>query len=246
MARTAYFDPPLPRVLAHRGLSQHRSDIDENSLEAFLEAIAHGATHIESDVHATKDGVAVLFHDDDLKRVANLDVKISSLSFAELSSIKLLNGTSVPSLAQALELNVRLNLDIKSASAIGPTVAEIERFQAHDRVLVSSFSSLRRRAALSQISRPVATSASMREVILAWASHRLGGLGFSRIVRDLDAFQVPPSQGPIKFATQGFIRRAKKHGVEVHFWTVNEPGQMRKLLELGADGIVSDRVDRFS
>lgn len=246
MARTAYFDAPLPRVLAHRGLSQHRCDIDENSLEAFQEAISHGASHIESDVHATQDGIAVLFHDEDLRRVAGIDKKISAVSFEELSAISLLNGTRIPSLAQGLQLGVRLNLDIKSSAAIEPTVREIEAFQAHERVLVSSFSSARRRKALSMLSRPVATSASMREVIMAWASHSLGGVGFGSIVRDLDAFQIPPSQGPIRFATEGFISRAKRHGVEVHFWTVNDPEHMRQLIALGADGIVSDRVDLFS
>jgi len=246
LARTAYFDAPLPRVLAHRGLSQHRSDIDENSLEAFAQAVSHGATHIESDVHATKDEIAVLFHDSDLKRVAGIDRKISSLTFEELSGIRLLNGSTIPSLAQGLELGVRLNLDIKSKLAITPTVREIERLKAHDRVLVSSFSSARRKKALALLSSPVATSASMREVILAWASHQLGGLGFESVVRNLDAFQIPPERGPINFATASFIARAQRHGVEVHFWTVNELDHMQSLLALGADGIVSDRVDLFS
>lgn len=246
MARTAYFDAPLPRVFAHRGLSQHRSDIDENSLEAFQEAISHGATHIESDVHATRDGVAVLFHDEDLNRVAGLNKKISAISFDELSSIRLLNGARIPSLAQGLELGVRLNLDIKSSAAIVPTVREIEAFQAHDRVLVSSFSSKRRNQALGMLSRPVATSASMREVILAWLSHNLGGIGFGALARDIDAFQIPPAQGPVRFATNGFIQRAKRHGLEVHFWTVNDPVHMGQLIQLGADGVVSDRVDLFS
>lgn len=86
----------------------------------------------------------------------------------------------------------------------------------------------------------------MREVILAWVSHNLGGLGYRSIIKDLDAFQIPPSQGPIRFATQGFIERAKRHGIEVHFWTINEQLHMQRLIQLGADGIVSDRVDLFS
>ena len=246
MARTAYFDPPLPRVFAHRGLSQHRTDIDENSLVAFEQAIRHGATHIESDVHATKDNVAVLFHDHDLRRVAGINSKISSLTFAELSAISLLNGSKIPSLAQGLELGVRLNLDIKSHRAIAPTVSEIERFQAHDRVLVSSFSSRRRRRALEILSQPVATSASMREVLLAYLSHQLGGIGFAAIAKNIDAFQIPPSRGPIRFASESFIGRAKSHGVETHFWTVNERDEMARLLGIGADGIVSDRIDLLS
>lgn len=246
MAKTSYFDPPLPRVLAHRGLSEHRDDIDENSVMAFLEAIKHGATHIESDVHATLDNVAVLFHDEDLRRVAGINRRIDSMTFAELSEVKLLNGGSIPSLASGLELNVRLNLDIKSKRAIAPTVYEIEKFRAHDRVLVSSFSSSRRRSALGMLSSPVATSASMREVLLAWISHNLGGIGFGYLVRDLDAFQIPPSRGPIRFATKSFIERARQHGVETHFWTVNDPDQMSELLQLGAAGIVSDRIDLLS
>lgn len=246
LARTAYFDTQHPRVLAHRGLSQHRSGVDENSLLAFTEAIAHGATHIESDVHATKDNVAVLFHDSDLNRVAGIDRKIQSLTFEELSSIKLSNGSSIPSLAQGLQLDVRLNLDIKSSRAILPTVLEIERFQAHDRVLVSSFSSLRRTRALRQLSRQVATSASMKEVILALLSHKLGGIGFGAITKGIDAFQVPPQRGPIRFASEDFINRVKAHGIEIHFWTVNELQLMRELIQLGADGIVSDRIDLLS
>ena len=84
-----YFATTRPHLLAHRGLSQHRNDIDENSIAAFEEALKHGATHIESDVHATKDGIAVLFHDDDLERVAQLPLKISELTFAELTEISL-------------------------------------------------------------------------------------------------------------------------------------------------------------
>ena len=243
MARTPYFLGPTPRVLAHRGLSQHKSGIDENSLIAFQEAIQHGATHIESDVHATKDGVAVLFHDADLKRVAGLDVPIAKLSYRELTEIRLNHGGSIPSLEEVLSLDVRLNLDIKAANAIAPTVHAIEVHQAHDRVLVSSFSSSRRKKALALLSKPVATSASMREVILAWASCSLGGVGFGLLAKDLDAFQVPQAQGPIRFATPRFIRQAQQHGIEVHFWTINDPAQMQQLIAMGADGIVSDRID---
>ena len=104
MARTGYFDGVAPRFLAHRGLSQHLDEVDENSLLAFQHALANGATHIESDVHATKDGVAVLFHDSDLKRVAGIPVKISELRFEELREIRLRHGSVVPSLAEGLEM----------------------------------------------------------------------------------------------------------------------------------------------
>ena len=84
----------------------------------------------------------------------------------------------------------------------------------------------------------------MRLVVMAWASHTfLFGAGFRSLTRNIDAFQVPPSRGPIQFATKSFIQRAKRANNEVHFWTINEPGEMTRLIELGADGIVTDRVD---
>jgi len=243
MARTGYFDGPLPRLLAHRGLSEHDDSIAENSLAAFRAALSAGATHIESDVHATKDGVAVLFHDEDLVRVAGISRLIRDLSLEDLRSIRIKGEAVVPTLAEGLELGARLNLDIKSKLAIAPTVFEIERYSAYDRVLVSSFSSKRRNAALKLLSRPVATSASMREVALAVLSHKAFGLGFARLVSSIDAFQIPQKMYGINFADPKFVERLAKHGVETHFWTVNDPEQAQQLLSLGACGIVSDRVD---
>lgn len=243
MARTSYFEGPLPRLFAHRGLSEHDQAIAENSLAAFEAAIAAGATHIESDVHATKDSVAVLFHDDDLTRVAGVPNLIRDLTLKDLRTIRLKGESVVPTLAEGLELGVKLNLDIKSELAITPTVNEIERYTAHDRVLVSSFSSKRRRAALSLLSRPVATSASMREVALAYLSHQLFGVGFSSVVKGLDAFQIPARMYGITFADSKFIARLSNQGIETHFWTINDPHEAKELLALGASGIVSDRVD---
>lgn len=246
MTRTPYFDSPLPRRLAHRGLCQHTQGIDENSIVAIAEAVAAGATHVESDTHATSDGVAVLFHDENLSRVAGISANISSLSSQELATVTLSNGSGIPTLGAVFESfpSLRLNLDIKSDLAIIPTVRAIEEHQAHDRVLVSSFSESRRLRALSLLTRPVATSASAKIAILAWASHNLAfGAGFRRLTRDIDAFQVPTNRGPIRFDSANFLARAKASGNEVHFWTINDPKEMNRLLKLGADGIVTDRVD---
>ena len=215
-------------------------------MEAIEAAIEAGATHVESDTHATKDGTAVLFHDDNLERVAGVASDISALNLTELKSIQLLNGSSIPTLSEVFERfpDHYLNLDIKSEHAIAPTVRAIEEHRAHDRVLVSSFSESRRKQALHMLSRPVATSASMKLVILAWASHTLAfGAGFRSLTREIDAFQVPVRRGPVKLATRSFIKRAQRADNEVHFWTINDPDEMKQLLELGADGIVSDRVD---
>lgn len=249
MARTSYFDAQYPRRLAHRGLSQHQSGIDENSIAAIEAALAAGATHVESDTHATKDGTAVLFHDDNLERVAGIKSDIAELEIQEIKAIKLLNGSTIPTLSEVFDRfpDLYLNLDIKSEHAIEPTVRAIEAHGAHDRVLVSSFSDSRRKKALEMLSKPVATSASMKLVILAWASHTLAfGAGFTALTKEIDAFQIPVSRGPVKLATRSFIKRAQKAHNEVHFWTINDPAEMSKLLALGADGIVTDRVDLLS
>jgi glycerophosphoryl diester phosphodiesterase len=246
LTRTAYFDSPLPRRLAHRGLWQDSDGVDENSIEAISRAIAAGATHVESDTHATSDGFAVLFHDDDLSRVANTPEPISSLTLEQLSKIQLEHGSKIPTLSEVFDLfpNLYLNLDIKSERAIEPTVRAIELHAAHDRVLVSSFSESRRSKALSLLSKPVATSASAPLVMLAWVSHTIGfGFGFKKLTKDIDAFQIPTSKGAIRFDTESFLRRAHAASNEVHYWTVNEPAEMKKLIQLGADGIVTDRVD---
>ena len=249
MTRTAYFDSPLPRRFAHRGLWQDAEGVDENSIEAISRAIAAGATHVESDTHATSDGIAVLFHDDDLSRVANIPKAISSLSLQQLSEVTLQHGSRIPTLSEVFDLfpNLYLNLDIKSERAIEPTVRAIELHAAHDRVLVSSFSESRRSKALALLSKPVATSASARLVMLAWVSHAVGfGLGFKSLTKNIDAFQIPTRRGAIRFDTKSFLRRAHDASNEVHYWTVNDPAQMSKLIELGADGIVTDRVDLLS
>lgn len=243
----AYFATARPHLLAHRGLSQHQDGIDENSLASFEQALSHGATHIESDVHATKDGVAVLFHDDDLERVASLPLKISELTFAELSDITLSNGSKVPSLSEALERfpTLRLNLDVKAKAGCEPTAKVVNQFNAHDRVLISSFSRSRKLTTLKLLTRPVATSSSSIEVLRLWLTHKFFGIGFGSIAKNFDAIQIPRGLGFIRLDSPSFIARARKHGLEVHFWTVNDPAEGQALIALGATGIVSDRVDLF-
>lgn len=242
-----YFSPAKPRIFAHRGLAEPLK-LDENTIAAFQAAIDHGATHIESDTQATKDGHAVLLHDSDLRRVAGVDALISDLTLEEVRAIRLANGGHIPTLFEALSHfpTAFFNLDIKTKSAIEPTIRAIEDAKAHNRVLVSSFSNPTRKSALRRFSQPVATSASASVALAAWASHTLFfGLGFRTIVAQLDALQVPVKLGIVNFSKSAFIRRVQRHNTEIHFWTINDPIEMRRLINAGADGIVSDRVDLF-
>ena len=111
--------------------------------------------------------------------------------------------------------------------------------------MVSSFSRARKIQTLRLLDAKVATSAASTEVLGLWITHKLFGFGFGVIAKNFDAIQIPRSFGLIHLDTESFIKRARKHGLEVHFWTVNDPKEGKALIDLGATGIVSDRVDLF-
>ena len=242
-----YFAPAKPRLFAHRGLALPLN-IDENTIPAFQAALEHGATHLESDTQSTNDGHAVLLHDSDLRRVAGIDAAISELTLEEVKKIRLTNNGVIPTLFEALKHfpTAFFNLDIKTKIAIDPTIRAIEDAKAHNRVLVSSFSNPTRKSALKKFSQPVATSASASVALTAWLSHTVFfGFGFQSIIANVDALQVPTNLGIVDFSKKSFIDRVKRHQTEIHFWTINDPTEMQRLIEAGADGIVSDRVDLF-
>lgn len=233
MTRTAWFDGPLPRIIAHRGLTTRAA---QNGSAAFLAALDAGATHLETDARATSDGHAVLVHDSSLAGTG----KVARVSLAELTG----RHPDVVTLTAALEAfpQVCFNLDVKSADAVRP-VAEALR-GAEDRVLLASFSDRRRLATTRGLDRPVATSASGRGVV-----QLLAGIGLRqpRLVRralyGLDAVQLPDRVLRRARTAHAVTVACHDLGVEVHVWTVDDPARMRELVALGADGIITDRCD---
>lgn len=246
---------PRPRVLAHRGLLTPQDaahGIVENSFAAVAAAHAAGAVYVESDCHLTADGTVVLFHDADLMRVIGDPRAIADVDVAELEALMASRGGLV-TLRQALESfpTVRFNLDVKAEDAAG----EVGRIVAPHaaRVLVTSFSDARRRAALDGARRAGAPSAdgirpatsagsaTIARVLAALAvrSSRL----LRRVLADVDALQVPERYGPVRIVTPRLIDAAHRHDVEVHVWTINDPDDMRRLLGMGVDGLVTDRAD---
>lgn len=240
----SYFTDGEFCLLAHRGLSQHRDDVDENTLEAFGEALEHGATHLESDIQTTSDGVAVLFHDDDLYRVAGISKKISELSFQQVQEIKLLSGGSIPTLEQALSTysDSRFNLDLKTPAAIGPTAEVLKKLSAHQRVLLSSFDGSTRQKILDATNRLTASSADAKTFLSMYAANLLASPLVRTIKRDFHALQIPVSRSILRFDSPRFTKTVRKLGLQLHYWTVNEPAEMLRLSEF-ATGIVTDRVD---
>lgn len=232
-------------MFAHRGLA---TEAPENTPLAFAKALAAGVVYIETDVHVSADGVAIISHDADLKRLAGRPVRVAQLTRAELAKVDLGEGQGYASLAEVLDgfPDARFNVDVKTAAAAEATARAIIEANATERVLVTSFSDARRRATVAALGgeHTVASSASQRSVIVALFGSWLG-LGFlvRRALRGVDAVQVPERRGPVRVVTPRFIDAVHRAGVEVHVWVVNEEDRMRRLIVQGVDGIVTDRAD---
>jgi glycerophosphoryl diester phosphodiesterase len=229
-------------VLAHRGLA---IDAPENTLLAFARAAAVGAEYIETDVHVTHDGVAVIAHDPTLRRVASRDVAVAKLTMSELRRVDLGHAQGFCSLEDALDgfPDLRFNVDVKAEEAVRPTLAALERTRAASRVLLTSFSDRRRRR-LGRSSPDAVTSAGRAGVIRSLVAARLASPAMlTAALRGAVALQVPERTGPIGIVSARFIRAVHRAGAEVHVWTVNDPDDMTRLLDLGVDGIVTDRAD---
>lgn len=233
-------------LLAHRGLALPDSGVVENTLRAFSNALTAGATHIETDVQATKDGVAVLFHDKTLLRLTGDQRRVSQVTFDEMLSLCAAQGFEPLSLDQAFQQlpHAKFNLDVKSWDAVASTAHVINEHAAHGRVLVSSFSDARRLATLALLQASVATSAGSSAVLKARFASSIGAKRMLRVsLLGVDALQLPISMYGVRFDSAPFVKNLRALGLEVHFWTVNSPNLARRLLRIGATGLVSDRVD---
>lgn len=232
------------QVLAHRGLVSEF--VTENTIKSFADALHAGADVIETDVQCTADGVAIIFHDEDLVRIAGIPKKISSVNWNELAVLDIGFGKRIPTLEQALRdfPTARFNLDIKSQSAIKAVAEVINRLGAQKRVLISSFSDSRGSATVKLIRGGVNSSAGSIRVLLLWLCALLGTASlFRRFSRSITALQIPVKQFGIRLDSKRFINLAIGSGLEVHYWTINEIDEVLRLRALGATGIVTDTCD---
>lgn len=241
-----YLDEPTGVIaFAHRGGSFH-PEIEglENTLTAFRHAVDLGYRYLETDVHATRDGVLLAFHDTVLDRVTDRKGEVGSLTYADVQLALIGEKEFVPTLAQLFDEfpDARFNIDIKAPAAIRPLVDFIDARQVHDRVLVGSFSgrSLAQFRALTRGT--VATSAHPAEVV-AFVLAPSGRVADLLTRGRVDALQIPHRRGPITVASRWLVRKAHATGKHVHVWTIDDPDEMRVLIARGVDGLVSDRTD---
>ena len=231
-------------AFAHRGGARHPELTGlENTLVAFEHAVRLGYSYLETDVHATRDGVLLAFHDDVLDRVTSSVGSIVESAYVDLRTVLIGGREPIPRMADLLEQfpTSRFNIDVKSDAATALLVDLVESTGSHDRVCVGAFSERRLRDFRRAVSRPVATSYGPVGVGLSrYAPRRVArrALG-SRGV----ALQVPARTRGMQIVTPAFVQRAHAAGRPVHVWTVDTPAEMGALLDLGVDGLFTDRTD---
>jgi glycerophosphoryl diester phosphodiesterase len=238
-----YLDEPgTVLALAHRGGAQAPGvDGLENSLRAFRHAVELGYRYLETDVHATRDGVLVAFHDAVLDRVTDGTGAISSLTHDVVRRARIGGVEPITTLAELFDAfpKARFNIDIKAENAVRPLADFIDARSAYDRVLVGSFSPSRLNAFRRLVGDSVPTSAHPLEV----AVHLLLPVELARRFSRAKALQIPHRHKGLLIASKRLIRKAHRAGLHVHVWTVDDPEEMRELLDLGVDGLVTDRTD---
>jgi glycerophosphoryl diester phosphodiesterase len=249
-----YLGGPHPRAYAHRGW--HVDDLAglENTLVALQRAVEEGFCYLELDVRATADGVAVVHHDRTLDRTSDGSGEIEALPVAALSGVRVGGREPIPLLDEVLsELpDVRMTIELKAGAAVAPVLAAIDRADAWHRVCLGSYSDawLRqaRLAGGSRLCTSLAQGAAFGLRAAAWLeaapaalSALTGLLPAAPLPGDLA--QLPRRYGPVTVVDAALVRTVHRTGRELHVWTVNEPDEMVELLDLGVDGLLSDRPD---
>jgi glycerophosphoryl diester phosphodiesterase len=241
----AYFDTPFI-ALAHRGGALYPANLHrENTLHAFTQAADLGYRYLETDVHATADGVLIAFHDDRLDRVTDGAGLVAAQLWDDVRHARIGGQDPVPTLAELFERfpEHRFNIDIKAPGAVRPLAAIIEEFSAHDRVCVGSFGPDRIRDFRRFMGSRVATAVGPPGVAFARFAPIL-----QRLLDDPGVVLQIPARWPVagrsaRIVTRGLIRRAHAAGKLVHVWTIDRAEDMHELIDLGVDGLVSDRID---
>ena len=236
--------PGAVLAFAHRGGAGHPDLIGlENSLVAFEHAVRLGYRYLETDVHVTRDGTLVAFHDRLLDRVTSGRGSLATATSTDVALALIGDREPIPRMADLLEQlpRARFNIDLKSDRAVRPLADLVEHTGAHDRVCIGAFSERRLATFRRLVRRPVATSYGPVGVTVSrYAPRQLAAL----LLRGRgDALQVPHRHRGVRIVTAGFVGRAHAAGKPVHVWVVDDPDEMDLLLDLGVDGLMTDRTD---
>jgi glycerophosphoryl diester phosphodiesterase len=230
--RHPFLDWPAPLAFAHRGGA---SEAPENTLPAFARAVELGYRYLETDAHVTADDVVVAFHDDDLSRTCGRPGFIHELPWREVATAKVDGREPIPRLLDVLEAfpDARLNIDCKGDQVVDPLGNELARAGALDRVCLGSFKDARLRKLRKRFGSALCSSFGPVELGIL----RFTGLAWPGV----PTVQAPPRWHGRPLITGGFVERCHRRGIDVHAWTIDDEVEMERLLDLGVDGLMTDR-----
>ena len=230
-----FLDHPGVLAFSHRGGA---SDAPENTMSAFEGAVALGYRYVETDVHVTADGVLLAFHDDVLDRVTDRTGVIADLPYREVQHALVDGREPIPRFEELLGAwpDLRINIDPKHDESVDALVEAIKRADAVDRVCVGAFSDAR----LERV------RALLPGVCTSLGPFGIMNLGLATIGQFDDDLPSPCAQVPTHFGsdeivTPAFVAEAHRRGMQIHVWTIDDADEMRRLLDLGVDGIMTDR-----
>ncbi len=233
-----FLDHDGPIAFAHRGgASVH----PENTERAFRHAVGLGFTHLETDVHVTADGVAIAFHDESLDRVTDREGTVADLPWSEVRRARVSGTDEIMRLDDLLAAfpDTRVNLDPKHDAAVEPLADALRATDAVERVCVCSFDDARTEQVRSIVGRDLCVGAGPRTIAaLVLRSFRLPAR-----VQQVHVAQVPLKHGRVPIVRRGFVDAAHRLGIHVHVWTIDERSEMERLLDLGVDGLMTDRPE---
>lgn len=244
-------------VMAHQGGEKLRPD---NTMMAFQYAADLGVDVLEMDVHSTRDGVLVVMHDERVDRTTNGSGFIREMLITQIQGLDAAyhwphdnpigerpyrgQGVRVPELREVFMAfpETRLSVEIKQAepSIVQPLCNMIREFERTDDVLVSSFHADTMQE-FREACPEVATAGTEPEIRAFFV---LNTIGLGKVFQPTaEAFQVPEYSGMLHVVTDHFLAGAHRHNLDVHVWTVDDPADMQRLIDLGVDGIITNRPD---
>ncbi len=220
-------------IIGHRGASAYAP---ENTLAAFELAAEQGADGVELDVQLSADGRVMVFHDFDVSRLTNGEGLVTQMTAADLQSLTMAEGQTIPTLGEVFEVmgpRLLYNIEVKyfgwRGHGLEAAVADcIESHHMENKVLISSFNPLAVRRARRHMPRTVPIAILYRE----------GMFEYSRFLAKSNV--VHPAHTMVDDA---YMAWARKRGYRVNVWTVDDPAEARRLVDLGVNGLITNKPD---
>tara|TARA_B100000965_G_C19499796_1_gene716918 strand:- start:195 stop:935 length:741 start_codon:yes stop_codon:yes gene_type:complete len=230
-----YLDVSGVAISAHRGGSM---EAPENTIESFEYSIEIGSSYIETDVQLSSDGIPYIFHDDDLSRLFQKDVVFNSLHSDEINQLMLFDKYKIPTLESILNKfpDTFFQIDVKTDEVVLPALEVIRKTNSINNVCLASFSSKRLKQVHNLYPEICLSMGPLEVMKLLLASFNL----YKKKVPG-NCLQIPIYQYGIKLVTKRFINYVHSIGLKIHVWTINDEDTMLKLIDLGVDGIITDR-----